>query len=175
MNNFKNFMENLWQNYVNVAPMAKEIKDALDKKEGKDLKNDHIALRTLAGSKMGIDVLAKAFEEFGYKKCKHYDFKEKKLDAYHYEQDDNNMTKIFISEIRWKEFSEKAQSVAKLMMDSTDFSSSKELLLSGRQWEANHSVYEELYKESEYLAWFYAFGFVVNHFTIDFNTFSKVF
>ncbi|MBC7974224.1 MAG: DUF1338 family protein, partial [Myxococcales bacterium] len=42
----------------------------------------------------------------------------------------------------------------------------------GRPWRVTHAVYRALLAESEYAAWVAAFGFRVNHFTVDVGSLS---
>ena len=159
----------LWEKYTTLAPMAIEIKNLIDTKENKNVSNDHIALRTLAHPKIGVEVLGSIFINHGYKKCESYNFKEKKLSANYYEHPNPLYPKVFISELRFEELSQEAQVIANTIIDSIVKTKSDNLLLSDRNWQISYTSYKELYKESEYLAWFYVFGFVVNHFTIFLN------
>ena len=176
-----NYFKKLWNQYVKVAPSAQVIYDDINKIENKVVKSDHIAIRTIAHPEIGIDVIEKVFLNMGYEKCDTYDFKQKKLTAFHYEHKDESFPKVFISELRYKELSKEAQEVAeKIIKNIKKDMTPEELLLSGTHWEKSHLVYEETYKESEYLAWFYCFGFLVNHFAVflndtkNFNSMDKI-
>lgn len=165
----------LWADYVSFNPHAQRIHDDILEAERsagtKALVNDHIALRTFAVERIGLGVLAKPFLELGYKRCGEYEFPEKKLFALHFEHPEPNKPKVFISELLIENFSPKLKSVAGQVAQSISASllGRPEMLWSGRTWAAEHRVYQELLKESEYAAWVYAFGFRCNHFTVLFN------
>ena len=44
---------------------------------------------------------------------------------------------------------------------------------SGASWKRSFKTYDALYKESEYAAWTYAYGFRANHFTVNVNQLKK--
>lgn len=170
MQNFSSFMDKLWQHYISYTPSAKKVVDRLEQR-GEKIINDHIALRTINLPGIGVEDLAKVFTPYGFREGGQYQFKEKKLFAKHYEHDDPTLPKIFISELLLENFSTTTQQtirdavkhVTKEQIASTDF------LCSGVHWPIEHKVYQHLYKESEYAAWVYAFGFRPNHFTININ------
>jgi hypothetical protein len=162
-------LKKLWQRYTLLAPMAIEIKNLIDNKENKNVINDHIALRTLKHPKIGLDILGNIFITYGYQKCENYNFEAKRLNACHFEHPNPKYPKIFISELRFEELSSRAQEVSNNIIGSINVNNDKDLILYDRTWKIEYKIYEELYKESEYLAWFYVFGFIVNHFTIFAN------
>src|SRR5262249_14189827 len=49
----------------------------------------------------------------------------------------------------------------------TNFGMREDLPWAGRPWNLSHAEYRQLLDESEYAAWVAAFGFRVNHFTVD--------
>ena len=167
----------MWSDYVSFNPHALKIyDDILAHEKAKDpsirqLVNDHIALRTIDLSPLELDRLGQFFVERGYKAKGEYQFKEKKLFARHYEHEDSARPKVFISHLLTNEFSKSLQatcrSIAELYVPSEI--QKPGFFSSGRKWEVKQSMYRELLKESEYAAWFYAFGFRCNHFTISVN------
>jgi hypothetical protein len=95
------------------------------------------------------------------------------LYAKHYEHvTDKNAPRVFISQLKTKEFSHKLQAVVQKMIDSipTEELNSNELVFKGRLWELpSFEVYNQLQEETEYAAWLYVNGFCSNHFTVDVN------
>ncbi len=164
-------LEKLWGQYMTDNPHAKDIYDLFVKK-GENPENDHIALRTLDDDRININKLAQAFISKGYKVCNDYDFEVKKLKAIHLEHSDENQPKVFISQLLTKEFSSELQQILNECVDSIPqdlINSPERLLLSGVSWQTNYEVYKKLLNESEYAAWFYAFGFRANHFNVFIN------
>ncbi len=167
----EDFFKKYLDNWLPLCPDAKKILNLLtDRNE--NIINDHIALRTMDFSHIGLDVLAKPFLDMGYEYKGDYHFKQKKLFAKHLELPHNpDATKVFISELLTDQISTDAKET---LLDATSNIplkeiSSTELGTSGRHWNFNEDTYHKLYKESEYAAWFYAFGFRANHFTISIN------
>ncbi|NQZ56444.1 MAG: DUF1338 domain-containing protein [Lentisphaeraceae bacterium] len=162
--------EKLWQEYSTVNTQAKTIHSIL-KGRGERIVNDHIALRTFASDKVGIAVLSKAFVDFGYEVKGHYEFKQKKLRALHFEK--NGYPRVFISELKLEEFDADFQARINTLIDclSVEKCKSQNFSCSGRPWPMiSYKLYEELREKSEYAAWLAVFGFVVNHFTISVNS-----
>jgi len=165
----------LWQNYLEVTPSADKIHTILGQQSGKDVINDHIALRTFNLDKINVDKLAAHFEAVGYKACGDYDFEAKKLKAKHFEHENPELPKVFISELLVEEFSENAQRIIKDMVAQIDEDAINKdsILYSGTHWQVSHNDYQELLKESEYAAWVAAWGFRANHFTVSINQLEK--
>lgn len=167
-------LDKMWLDYININPLAKKISDVLTR-EGEEIQNDHIALRTFNHPRVSVDVIAKPFLESGYKYMGDYHFPEKKLYAKHYEHSDRSQPKIFISELKLQDFSPALQKAVGELVDQIpagmehqfDFSSI------GRPWKVTTKVYQELLKESDYAAWVSAFGYRPNHFTVFINNLKK--
>ena len=170
MSNLNELLDHLWQDYIALNPQAKEIYDLLVAK-GENLVNDHIAFRTYNHPKINIKSLSRAFIKGGYEAKGNYDFELKKLNATHFEHKAPNMPRVFISELRLEEMSFRAQNIIADAINQIDDSAlhNYELSNAGRLWDASYENYEKLLEESEYAAWFYAFGFRANHFTIFIN------
>ena len=172
-----NLFASLWQQYTKESPQALEIFN-LFKTHGETVINDHIALRTFDDPRVNIDKLGKFFEKLGYVSCGEYEFVEKKLFAKHYEHKvDPIQPKIFISQLKTKEFSPFLQQQARACVDQipANMLNSLELLYSGACWgELDYDVYIKLLAESEYAAWMYVFGFRANHFTVLVNQLTKL-
>src|SRR5689334_926592 len=76
-----------------------------------DIENDHIAFRTLGVRNLGIASLEKIFLHYGYERRDHYTFLEKKLRAYWYHPPRPDLPRIFISELRVGDLSERARRI----------------------------------------------------------------
>jgi Domain of unknown function (DUF1338) len=168
------YLDLMWKDYCLLNPQASNIYNQLVSR-GESPLNDHIALRTVNSSHLGIQSLAQHFEKFGYVDRGEYFFKEKKLYAKHYENKLNpEAPKIFISELELEKTSVFVQSVYEKIVSSVsaDAIQNPEFVFKGRPWSADHSTYLKLAAESEYASWVYAFGFRPNHFTVSFNHLS---
>ena len=164
------YFEVMWQVYVTMTPQAQKIVNLLEEK-GETVVNDHIALRTLEGAKLGIDEIAKPFLAAGYKEKDDYHFEQKKLYAKHYEHSNELLPKVFISELKLASFSTEFQQILKRIESeiSNSVLEGEYFLTSGKNWQLSSSEYEILRKESEYGSWLAAIGFRPNHFTISIN------
>ena len=163
-------LDKLWDDYGRTTPQAARIQQLLASK-GETVVNDHIALRTYDDARVGIDVLARAFERVGYRARDDYTFKEKKLNARHYEHSDAQLPKVFISELQLGVFSDALRRTVTGLIDQVDTATWErtDLPVIGRPWRVSADQYDALAKESEYAAWVAAFGFGANHFTVFVN------
>lgn len=173
--NTTQIFDKLWNEYTERTPSAQKIKE-LFSNQGNEVFNDHVAFRTFDDERVNIEVLAKPFIEAGYVEKGDYVFEAKKLYAKHFEHaTDKNAPRVFISQLKTKEFSTELQAEVKAMIDSipaADLDAST-LVFKGRLWEQpSFDVYEKLQQESEYAAWLYVNGFCSNHFTVDVNKLS---
>ncbi len=166
-------LSDMWNDYVLLNPKALEIYNLFQQRE-KKVVNDHVAFRTFNHKSVNIDVFAKAFVNHGYVKKDYYEFKKKKLDAFHFEHANPDYPKIFISELKIDQFSESLQSKVNDFIEQIDpkIIESENFCISGRPWGISFKDYEELKSESDYAAWLGAFGFRVNHFTVLVNALS---
>lgn len=168
----ENLLNKLWKQYIDTNPHVGKI-NKLFESLGETPTNDHIALRTVNDPRVNIYELAEVFTKYGYVICKDYDFEVKKLKAVHLEHSDKNKPKIFISQLLVEEFSPFLQETMKSCVDSISndlLENKEELLTSGVSWtNINYLTYTKLLEKSEYAAWFYAFGFRANHFTVFIN------
>ena len=173
--NVNELFDNLWKNYLTVTPSADKIHTLLGEQNGKDIINDHIALRTFNIEKVNLAKLAAHFEALGYKDCGDYDFVAKKLKAKHFEHPNTELPKVFISELLVEEFPENVQSIIHKMVDqiSDDAVTADNFPYSGTHWQVSHAEYQMLLEESEYAAWMAAWGYRANHFTVSINQLSQ--
>lgn len=164
------FLDSMWMDYCKLNPQAKTIAEAFTR-NGEIVANDHIALRTFNHPKLGIKSLEQHFTKYGYKECGEYFFKEKKLYAKHYENQDPTQPKIFISELELEKMSPFVQQTLSAIAEqiSNEAILDEKFVYNGKYWDISYDVYEKLAAESEYASWVYAFGFRPNHFTVDIN------
>ena len=174
MSNLNALLSNLWSDYIDLNPQAKEIYDLLVDK-GETIVNDHIAFRTYNHTKIDIKSLSRAYVKCGYEAKGNYDFEIKKLNATHFEHKLPDMPRVFISELRIEDMSFRAQNIIMDSINSIEDSALDNFYLSnaGRLWDASYKNYQMLLEESEYAAWVYAFGFRANHFTIFINALNS--
>ncbi len=166
-------LQKLWEDYSAMNPQAEAIHKALEKR-GEKVVNDHVAFRTFDLPKVGIKVMARSFLELGWRQVSGpgYDFAEKKLFARHFEHPDPEKPKVFISELKVKEFSKTLQKTLHELVEQFpgSLTETSDFLIAGARWKKIDSkTYQDLLKESEYAAWMAAFGFRVNHFTVFYN------
>ncbi len=166
----EDLLKKLWDDYAALNPQASVI-HAILAGRGEAIQNDHIAFRTLAHPTIDIAAMAKPFLALGYVFVGKYSFTEKKLNASHLEHPDPKQPKVFISELRYWELSQGAQSILLGMLNqiSPTFLTQSDWCVGGRPWDADFTLYEALARESEYAAWLFAFGFRANHFTVFAN------
>ncbi len=160
-------LEALWRDYVATTPQAARI-HALLEARGETIRNDHVALRSFGGA-CGIDALARPFVELGWQEKDRYRFADKHLVARYWQHPDPALPKIFISELVVDELSARANEIiAGLVARLPDgFAQRPDVPYAGRPWPIALADYRTLLAESEYAAWVGAFGFRVNHFTVD--------
>ena len=161
-------LEALWADYTRSTPQAERIHQLLVGR-GETVHNDHVALRTFAHPGIEIAALARPFEALGWEPRDHYRFAEKHLRARYWQHPDPDLPKLFISELLVDELSAGAQAqIAALVAQlPAGFGARADLPFAGRPWRITHGEYAALLAESEYAAWVAAFGFRVNHFTVD--------
>lgn len=166
--------DKLWDDYISLNPEAYKIYKLLSEQH-ETIYNDHVAFRTFNLKGIGLGILAKHFIELGYSEKNDYIFKEKKLFAKHYEHSDKNLPKVFISELELEKVSPFVRTTIENTFADFDLSQTQkpDFLCSGATWKRSYKIYEALYKESEYAAWTYAYGFRANHFTVNVNQLKK--
>lgn len=143
-----------------------------------DIVNDHIAFRTLGVPHLGIASFEKIFLHHGYRKKSAYFFEKKKLDAYWYEPPTAEYPRIFLSELRVKDLSERAQQTiakytAHITHDPVDRLDLNDAEAVGQFfytpiWDLPTTKdYKTLLEESEYAAWVIYNRYYLNHYTIS--------
>jgi len=143
-----------------------------------EILNDHIAFRTMGVDHLGIASFEKIFLAHGYEKRDYFFFEGKKLNAYWYAPPDDELPRIFISELRVKDLSEKTQQIiSKYTGDLTsDPVDALDLIDVEAVTEFFHRPlwqlptledYQALLEESEYAAWVIYNRYYLNHYTIS--------
>jgi len=171
-------LDALWRDYTATTPQAAKI-HALFAARGESVVNDHVALRTYGVPAIGLDVMARPFERLGWIARDRYRFDDKKLRARYWQHDDPSVPKVFISELCVDELSEPTQERIAALVGQIPpgFGDRADLPWAGRPWRVSIETYRALLDDSEYAAWVAAFGFRVNHFTVDVNrltTFASI-
>nr|XP_018912767.1 PREDICTED: uncharacterized protein LOC109041062 [Bemisia tabaci] len=190
-------LKGLMRRYSERVPDVHRIINAMINegiiKSADEIENDHIAFRTMGVRNLGIASLEKIFLHYGYEKRDPYNFAEKKLSAYWYAPPtiEQNLPRIFVSELRVPELSKNAQSiihnytnvVTSDPVDSLDLNdgAAVDQFLHQSLWPVPKLAdYQALLSESEYAAWVIYNRYYLNHFTISvhnlkpgFNTIDK--
>ncbi|MDA1019814.1 MAG: DUF1338 domain-containing protein [Bacteroidetes bacterium] len=175
-------LESLFDTYSNRVPDVKKITNALIDNNivsnQSEIINDHIAFRTMGVNFLGIQSLEKIFLHHGYVKKDFYSFKVKKLDAFWYSHSDENMPRIFISELKVSELSEKSKAIIYKYTDQVtedpvgklDLNNADEVInfLSNPLWSLpSLNDYNDLLEETEYGSWVIYNRYYLNHYTIS--------
>jgi hypothetical protein len=168
--------DRLWADYAALNPSVQKIAD-LFRREGEKIVNDHIAFRTLDYDAINIDVIARPFVQNGYVPGGEYIFADKHLFARHFEIPGNpDAPRVFISQLDLPKLSPFLQKtfIGELDRMPPEMFDAADLIFSGRIIDpVSYEVYNRLREESEYAAWFYVYGFRVNHFTVSVNALKK--
>ena len=175
-------LDELMRRYMERVPDTARVLEALEDaghiSSPEGIENDHIAFRTMGVPQLGIRSFERIWLHYGYRREDHYDFPVKKLDAYWYSPPEPRFPRIFISELRVGELSERVQRVIRSYTDEVKHDPVDDLDLDdGRavgeflhrplwrlpSWED----YQLLAQESEYAAWVIYNRYYLNHFTIS--------
>jgi hypothetical protein len=168
--------------YRDRVPDVQKITDAMISQGivagQSEILNDHIAFRTMGVENLGVKSFEKIFLAHGYEKRDYFFFEGKKLDAYWYAPPDDELPRIFISELRVKDLSEKTQQIiskytSDLTSDPVDALDLKDVeavieFFHHPQWQLpTLEDYKALLEESEYAAWVIYNRYYLNHYTIS--------
>jgi hypothetical protein len=175
-------LESLFDTYSKRVPDVKKITSALIEKKiisnQSEIVNDHIAFRTMGVKFLGIQSLEKIFIYHGYVKKDFYSFEAKKLNAFWYSHSDENMPRIFISELKVKELSENSKAIISKYtnqvtedpVEKLDLNNPNEVIdfLSKPLWSLpSLNDYNKLLNETEYGSWVIYNRYYLNHYTIS--------
>lgn len=182
MTTLETVLHGLMSRYKERVPDVGAIIDAMIDEQvianADEIENDHIAFRTLGVEHLGIQSLEKIFLHYGYVKRDYYHFAEKKLDAYWYAPPAESYPRIFISELRVKDLSSRAQEIIKSYtrevtadpVDGLDLDNGAQVdqFLHSALWRTpTLEDYLALAEESEYAAWVIYNRYYLNHFTVS--------
>jgi len=165
-------LDRLWSDYIEVTPQAARIRQLLAAR-GERVVHDHVALRTFAHPKLGIDRSASLFERHGYRARGEYECPVRKLNARHYESDVPGLPKVLVSELRLEECSRALRDMVESLMRQVHPEELPQdaFVLGGCLWHrVLKDTWESLYRESEHAAWIAAFGFRAHHFSVLANS-----
>ncbi len=168
--------DQLWEFYATQNPQVPLIHNLLaEREELSNLVNDHIALRTFAETRVGLEVLAKNFTQLGFEEQASYELRDKNVFAKYYAHPSGQWPKVFISELQLDSLSQAAQALVEELINQIPEKvlKSRALCAMGRPWDVSHSTYQKLLQESEYAAWMAAHGFQMNHATLNVNAMSS--
>lgn len=166
-----NFLENLWQGYVEIAPSALKIRQLLEAR-GENWVNDHIAFRTYDRSPIALNDLEPHLLGFGYERYEPYNFEEKKLRAFGYLHPDEKYPRVFLSELETHKLSDETNKIIDGLVAQVDAEKIKDpsCMFAGPLWDVpSKETYHKLLEESEYAAWVAVNGLCANHFTVSVN------
>ena len=168
--------------YRDRVPDVQKITDAMVSQGivagQSEILNDHIAFRTMGVDHLGIASFEKIFLAHGYEKRDYFFFEGKKLNAYWYAPPDDELPRIFISELRVKDLSEKTQQIISKYtgdltsdpVDALDLNDVAEVteFFHRPLWQLpTLEDYQALLEESEYAAWVIYNRYYLNHYTIS--------
>jgi len=116
--------DKLWKQYIERVPYAKQYAEMVTNMGGK-LVIDHIAFRTFNAhtgeQPEGIRAIRHILNFLGYKTVSKYNFPKKKLKATHFEHPDENLPKIFVSQLEVSELPEWAQTAIINTVNNTTY------------------------------------------------------
>lgn len=182
MSSLDTVLDGLMRRYTERVPDVHTVVSALVEhglvETPTDIKNDHIAFRTLGVPLLGIQSLERIFLYYGYTKQDHYSFPVKKLDAFWYSPPEPHYPRIFISELRVHELSKPVQNIvmryaSQVTEDPTinldlDDPVCVDTFLHTPLWTTpTWEEYQSILSESEYAAWVLYNRYYLNHFTIS--------
>lgn len=188
LNNLEKILYGLMSRYIARVPDVSKITKALIDndiiKNQEDIKNDHIAFRTLGIPELGISSLEKIFLHYGYISRDDYFFENKRVNAKWYSPPKDHLPRIFISELIVNDFSEELQKIIKSYtnniksdpVDTINLNDPKQVdnYLHSALWQIpSLDDYKKLLEVSEYAAWVIYNRYYLNHYTISVDELSS--
>lgn len=181
-------MNGLMRRYTERVPDVEKITHAMIEagliSSPQAIENDHVAFRSLGVPHLGIASFEKILLAYGYQKRDYFHFAGKKLDAYWYAPPTPHFPRVFLSELRVQDLSDKAQGIIRkytdrIKSDPVDLLDLKDgeavdTFLHSPQWEIpTLADYQTLQQESEYAAWVIYNRYYLNHYTISVHNLPK--
>jgi hypothetical protein len=175
-------MDGLMRRYAERVPNVNKIANAMINhrliQSKSDIENDHVAFRTMGVPQLGIASFEKIFQHYGYVKQSYFYFEGKKLDAYWFSPPESHFPRIFVSELRVKDLSEKAQKIIESYTNEVQSDPVDKLNLNDGLavdaflhtplWRTpTWADFDALQQESEYAAWVIYNRYYLNHYTIS--------
>lgn len=187
--------DSLWDRYRERVEYVRQYEQVIRQAKATFV-NDHIAFRTFATQQplAGIASISRIFEALGYRAAGSYHFDDKQLSAIHFQHANQQLPKLFISELKTWELPPAARAIVEKSVRShrpairaevlaalanldTDASAAKDLLpevvaqFHDLPWllPPKDDV-AALNKASQYAAWVLVHGYNVNHFTSLINS-----
>src|SRR4029453_4415061 len=102
----------LWDTYRRRVSYVQTYEQVI-RKAGATFFNDHIAFRTFASQQpqTGIATVSRIFEALGYRAAGSYHFEDKQLSAIHFQHQNPQFPKLFISELKVWELPQNAREI----------------------------------------------------------------
>lgn len=175
-------IDGLMSRYMKRVPDVGRVVDVMIEaglvSNSAEIENDHIAFRTMGVPQLGIASLEKIFLHYGFERRDAYHFDNKKLDAFWYAPPATEYPRIFISELRVSDLSQRSQDLIRSytsevdtdpvdQLDLDDGAAVAEFLHQPLWRTPTWSDYRELSQESEYAAWVIYNRYYLNHFTVS--------
>jgi 2-oxoadipate dioxygenase/decarboxylase len=187
--------DTLWDTYRRRVLYVQTYEQVI-RKAGATFFNDHIAFRTFACQQpqTGIATVSRIFEALGYRAAGSYHFEDKQLSAIHFQHQNPQFPKLFISELKVWELPAAQREVIDRVVRSHRPPVAESVLvglqnLNRDESDAGHLLPQvvaqfhelpwllprredvvELNKVSQYAAWVLVHGYNVNHFTSLINS-----
>lgn len=187
--------DTLWDGYRQRVSYV-QVYEQVIRAAGATFVNDHIAFRTFATQRplAGIASISRIFEALGYRAAGSYHFDDKQLSAIHFQHQNPQFPKLFISELRVPELPATARVTIERALRShrpaiecdvlaalanldRDGAAAAELAprvareFTELPWMCpSREEVEQLNKVSQYAAWVLVHGYNVNHFTSLINS-----
>ena len=164
------FFDLLWKQYISVTPKAMGIQ-ALLRRHGEEVINDHVAFRTFDIQGFGLETVTELLAEIGYERFDSYMFPDKHLRAHAYlVPSDHDAPKIFFSELmRAKLDSDSQAIIEEITSPLTGELTLKNLAGAYLFKRPTLKQYSKLSDTSEYAGWLSTMGYQANHFTVNVN------
>jgi len=188
--------DKLWEQYRQRVSYV-NVYENIVAQHGASFVNDHVAFRTIQtqSPNMGIASIGRIFEALGYRAKECYQFEDKHLNAIYFQHPEPLFPKIFVSEIRVYELSEKNRNRILKSVSTHKSLLTDELLHSIHSLHTTRSTgldnlleralnciqvvpwalptledVQAVNEESQYAAWVLVHGNNVNHFTALINS-----
>jgi hypothetical protein len=187
--------DTLWDTYRRRVSYVQTYEQVI-RKAGATFFNDHIAFRTFACQQpqSGIATVSRVFEALGYRAAGSYHFEDKQLSAIHFQHQNPQFPKLFISELKVWELPAAQREVINRVVRSHRPPVAESVLVGLQNLDRDESAagdllpqvvaqfhelpwllprredVVELNKVSQYAAWVLVHGYNVNHFTSLINS-----